>query len=604
MEVHNSLSTYVEMFEQLYLAIADMLSLSRRDTELDLQKVRFRISSEGFSFLTKTLPRLGKAFDKALLGDSVFPLPGLKKAHGSETPKLFGNLWKMVFTVGGTLLESPSTDAIRHLRTLCYFLYKVEMPYDKATSDSVISSFVATDAALEAVSINNGSRAIQVAKHLTSQTFKTFDPTDIEPKHGPGAVATGEKVHEKHFFSRIYSKLERVYPLWEYFVMGWKQVQDDLDRYKDFEELSVATARVCLVPKDSRGPRIISCEPLELMWIQQGLGNQLKSHIERHPLTRGHVNFVSQEINRRLALSGSASQEWVTLDMKEASDRVSVELVNTLFAGCPDLIKALYACRSDQTRLPDGTHIELLKFAPMGSNLCFPIQAFSFYALCVGAIVCEYGVTRREARESVFVYGDDIIVRQQYYPAVLRHLPFVGLLFNKDKCCTTGFFRESCGCDAYKGVDVTPLRLKKVWCHRSTISADIAASYVGFCNQAFKRGYYRLAGYIREMVEQRLGPLPEVPVDFDPSGLAWTWQSAAARGRTPGVAYRFRKRFQRLEARTYVVRPVEKSTDPDNWSTILRVRNNRSTPDSDSPNVGTYALPRRSCLQRGWITVP
>jgi hypothetical protein len=80
---------------------------------------------------------------------------------------------------------------------------------------------------------------------------------------------------------------------------------------------SVPQARVCLVPKDSRGPRIISCEPAELMFIQQGIMRKLYSHLETHHLTAGQINFTDQSINRNLALLASNAKEtWPRLTFR------------------------------------------------------------------------------------------------------------------------------------------------------------------------------------------------------------------------------------------------------------------------------------------------
>jgi len=46
-----------------------------RSLRLTTQKVVNRCKREGIGFLTKTLPRLGKAFDKALLGEASLDLP-------------------------------------------------------------------------------------------------------------------------------------------------------------------------------------------------------------------------------------------------------------------------------------------------------------------------------------------------------------------------------------------------------------------------------------------------------------------------------------------------------------------------------------------------
>jgi len=591
-------AAYAALFEVLYLDVVDLLDHASVESKLDLMKIRKRIEAEGFSFLTKTLPKAGKHFDKCLQASTYSQIQGWETIRGSALPKMFGWLLLRVFDAKGNLLEKPCVKTIKHLRSLYYFMYKLQMPIVDVDAQRVISEFIDTDVALEAISIPNETTTTVQAQRIATNLFGCFNSADIMPKHGPGAVSTGEKCYQKHKFSRIYRRLERRYPFTEYFVLSQTQVCDEYHTYDRLIPLESGTAKVVLVPKDSRGPRLISCEPLEYQWIQQGLGTKFRDRVENHPLTRGHVNFTDQSINRRLALAGSKDQQWVTLDMKEASDRVSVELVNTIFNHCPDLLEALYACRSDATKLPDGTVHELRKFAPMGSNLCFPVEAFIFYALAVGAIMQVYNVPRRIARAAVYVYGDDIIVSSKYYAALLQELPKYGLMFNLDKCCVSGFFRESCGCDAFQGVDVTPLRLKQTWSHHDRVDARTIASYVGLSNRAYEFGYHRLAEHIRQLVERQIGPIPTVTKVT--GGLAWVRKQGGWRGRSQSnVPTRFNRALQRMEALSYRIDPLRKKVKADDWSTVLR----RITCGSGAEPPGIYAMPRRISLKRGWIAI-
>lgn len=594
---HNSLSVYTDLLHNVYLDVVDCMCLNRAESLKDLKKIDKRISTEGISFLTKFLPACGKAFDKALQTGTFTSLPGLERAPGSQLPKLFGGLLSKVFDCKGVISVTPDTNAIKHLRCLYYLMYKLRLPHDKQTEEKLLDAFIQVDMSLEDISIPDGHKVTVYAQRLAIDIFGRFDPLSIMPRHGPGAVSTGEEVHQKHFFSRIYSRLDKIYPFTGYMALGLGQIVDEYHSYPKLQIHNVAEAKIVLVPKDSRGPRVISCEPLEVQWIQQGLGNKIRDHLEQHRLTRGHVNFTDQSVNRRLALEGSKTHEWVTLDMKEASDRVSIELVNTIFGSMPDLTQALYACRSEVTRLPDGRKHEMRKFAPMGSNLCFPVEAFIFYSLSVAAIMHVYGVSRFVARRSVYVYGDDIIVRSKYYAAVLQWLPEFGLMFNTDKCCVAGSFRESCGCDAYGGIDVTPLRLKSTWSSRDRLDARTMASYVGFAAQLRTRGYGRAYQQIKTMVERKLGPLPVTSKEA--SGLCWVEREAAMYEMTKGVRYRFNKALHRLEALSYRIRPMTVKSSPDNWSSVLRTL----LCGSNGTLPGVYALPRRSFLKRGWIPV-
>jgi len=595
MGLHNSLAEfYSAIYCDLYLDIAGHNLVSMSESRLDLRKIRSRVDSEGISFLTITLPRMGKAIDTALSMSTRLTISGFQKIPGTVIPKLFGNLLRRVFTDDGLERVDADPVVLRALRQLVYFLYKLEIPYNESKTTRVIEDFVRVDAELSELCMPQDD-VLFTARRFCADVFGMFDPRDISPRHGPGAVATGESPSEKHLFSRLYRDIERIYPFTEYFQYSISAVCDSYRDYDALEALDSGTAKVVLVPKDSRGPRLISCEPLEYQWIQQGLGRKLASHLESHRLTSGHVNFTDQSINRDLALHASLTQEWVTLDMKEASDRVSLELVKELFADVPVLLEALLATRTTSTILPNGQRVHLNKFAPMGSCLCFPVESFVFYALAVGVLVNYYGYSRCEAREAVYVYGDDIIVRREVYPALLLHFPLTGLMFNEAKCCTAGFYKESCGMDAFRGVDVTPVKLRSVWSHRQKLDISVLSSYIALSNAMYKRGYMRVSETIQKLVLGKTGPLP-IFSNEDAGGLGWIRHDVCTRVQPKGVKTRWNSEYHHREVYTLRSAPTHLCADPDNWSTVLR---RISAPD-EYTNPGIYTVPHRSRPQWGW----
>lgn len=597
--------TYLSLYCDLYRDVAEKLRIPIRESERDLISINTRVRNEGLSFLTKALPQLGKALDKCLSSSEPFTLPStFKKSRIGAGPELFRYLFCSVITPEGYVNPKLDTGVLVELRQLMYMLYKLEIPFTQAQEAKVLNDFVNVDAGLDRPS-NIDEEWLEETADLIRDIFASFDPTDIKPSHGPGSVATGERNHEKHVFKRIYKTVEEVYPFTEYFEYSMSAVADRWHLYEDLEYLEHSTAKVVLVPKDSRGPRIISCEPLEMQWIQQGLGRAIVAHLERWHLTRGHVNFTDQTVNRRLAQVGSITQEWVTLDMKEASDRVSSWLVFELFKHVPQLRDALFATRSTHTRLPSGQVVHMKKFAPMGSCLCFPVEALVFYALAVTSIVRKnrllYPTKGRRAladsaRAAVYVYGDDIIVRVKDYDAVLQQLPTVGLMFNSNKCCTAGFFRESCGMDAYQGIDVTPLRIKKVYDNHRGVNANTLVAYVAYSNAMYARGYRTVARHLASLVEEKLG---ELPITNRQQGflslirpLRTTYPGQSKVRWSPAKE----NNYQRWEIRAWQLKSKDVSVDSDDWSMILR----RFTSPSDWSDPGVFVVPRHSRLHRGW----
>jgi hypothetical protein len=563
METNNSYgSIYCQMVCDLYRDIAQCYGVDSKTERIELGVIRDRFCREGVSFLTKQLPRFGKALDSALSKGTLLSIEGFKKPPGSAIPKLFGWLTSKVLDVTGRELDTPCPIALKHFRQLVYFLYKLEIPYEANAAQAVIDTFIQTEADIKAIKWAEMDDKVEDwingARDFVTRVVSPLDPTRIKPRHGPGAVATGESTLKKSFFKRIYSKLEPVYPFMEWMRFNLNHVAQSWEADQNTLILEErATAKVVLVPKDSRGPRLISCEPLEIQWIQQGLGRALQKQIEESRWTVGHVNFTDQTINRRLALVGSLHSQWVTLDMKEASDRVSVKLVERLFNGHPFLLQAMMACRSEATLLPNGTELPLDKFAPMGSCLCFPVESLVFYALAVSAIRQQTGKSWRKAMKSVYVYGDDIIVRREDYPHLLSQMPKVGLMFNDGKCCTARFFRESCGCDAYVGVDVTPVRLKTLWSHRRS-DPNALVSYVALYNAMYGLGYHSVAETTKQLVTETYGYIPHTNnYSVAPNGaycsnanaIAFVCHEPADRLNLSAACEARKERDKRLEAR-------------------------------------------------------
>jgi hypothetical protein len=518
-----------------------------RALRLTLQKVRNRYAREGSSFLTKTLPRLGKALDRALTGEVPLNSVGWRKLPNSQLPIFMGELFQRIFSHDGWILPTSSVKCIADMRQLCALFGKYELPYSEKQEQRVLQAFEGTENELKQYTgactkdstclhsdIGCGNafcwktsgrtaaqycRIIHKAKAALEELFLDFDEKAIVPRHGPGAVSTKEKASSKYRWSVIPDRIRETYPLDAYFFASLNAVCDKYNRL-EFERIdgSEVPAKIVLVPKDSRGPRVISEECLANQWTQQGLRIALYKHVERHPLTRHSVHFTDQRPNQLGALLGSQEivqserfdcqmgkptkrlmiGKYATLDLKEASDRISLPLVRLLFPR--KILTALENCRSLSTTLPGNKTITLIKYAPMGSALCFPVLALSIWALLYA------GSTDADARESILVYGDDVVVKTAEAENAITLLESFGLKINRDKSCVRGFFRESCGVDAYKGHNITPVRFRTVW--RTSLSPDVLTSYCEYANSTRRRGYITLSNLIGRRLVDLFGYIP------------------------------------------------------------------------------------------------
>jgi hypothetical protein len=637
---------YTRVLEAMLQDVAThCTTYTAKEAARDLQEIENRVAKEGIEFLTKTLPTFAKALDRALASDTKFTVPGFKKAKGSSLPLFLRGLTSLVFSSACYERSDASVDAVRSIRQIGYCFYKLRLPFDENQIQKVISAFIETDDTLDndvpADLDHVSSWILSYAQDTIHRILAGKDPKEgFNPKHGPGAVATGEKVWQKMNFKRYYPSLAREFPYDEHFYYNHSHFCDDLDRFTSLEEREHPTAKVVMVPKDSRGPRLISMEPLEIQWIQQGLKRNLESAIEQSEISGGLVNFRNQQINRYHALVGSLYGDSVTLDMKDASDRVPTWMVKALF---PDnWVGPLLAARSTHTKLPDGRVMPLKKYAPMGSALCFPVESLIFWALARSSIAYTYKSDRRmlelirgSALERhpgydgrVYVYGDDIICPWIDYSWVMERLSLFGLRFNTDKCCTGSSFRESCGMDAFKGHPVTPVRIQARW--TSSLRGMEYPSWVSYANSLLNNGFSHTADLIiGEIQKIKRTPYSDsyggcgVITLCDPREMAWR------HNKKWNIKTRYHSDHDiHLKRGWHVSARISNDTSTPGWSELLRLHTlktkefevnkvpvGRPLPwhppripeweelSDDKVRAYRYALPRQAVLRRGWAQV-
>jgi hypothetical protein len=530
-----------EMFTLLELhcrIIRDVAISTGVDLSRDITTVQHRTRHEGISFLTKTLPGFGKevlnSFQSGVLRRDNLPFKGVGRHEA--LPAFLQGLLKQLFDQDGILLSDPSATAAWGVYQICAFLYKYELPYTESQLQTMVQKWRDIEDELKLLDLNQGLNSLEgmvlfLAEQNAREVLRDLDLSDILLRHGPGAVSEGGlNQFEKFSLAEFPTDCEVFYDSSEYLhpslsLASHVELRDiRSDGHCSFLSVDSApssvssdkVSRMSGVPKDSRGPRLISAEPVALAALQGGQGQAIQSYLESHPLTAGHINFTDQRVNGRLALEASLTGHWATLDMESASDRLSDALARALLPG--SVYKRLAATRSVKTKLPSGEVVELQKFAPMGSGVCFPVESFVFWILSTSYLMCETGWSFARAAKSVYTYGDDLIVPAVHAPGLMLALEGFGLKFNKAKSFVSGPFRESCGTDAFKGRVITPLRLKKRM-PQSKKDVESIVSWTAMSNALHKAGLWSSADYCRKVVESRIGRQPVVP---DNSGcIGW-----------------------------------------------------------------------------------
>jgi hypothetical protein len=489
-------------------------------TSLDLKTIQRRFDNEGLRFLAADLPILSQGLLRGLAEGKVTPdlFPGFR-CRGN-LPVLLGGFFELIFDrSGGTLLDEPDIQAIRSIQQVTLLFKKIELKCSEDKIQAALNAFVECDIEVgiweQSVDCGLLVEFHQLSSLLYSSVFLQADRKirdyEVVPKHGPGATADRLLANAKYTNPKWSHEVEDVFPYWLYATT--KDYDSSVYDGVSFEEPGAQTpAKVVDVPKTWHTPRIIAEEPTYKQYLQQGVMALLKEGVDSSYL-ESLIGTTSQEPNQLLALEGSITGELATLDLSEASDRVSNLLVMTLTANFPHLHDAVQATRSAQADVPGFGVIDLNRFSSMGSALCFPIESMVFLTIVLLGMQDAKGsrLTEKDIKlliGKVRVYGDDIVVPTYATRYVIDRLEAFGLKVNRHKSFWTGKFRESCGKEYYAGEDVTICRVRNLL-PSSRTDVDQVVSASSFRNQAYWRGLWETAGWLDELLSSFM-PYPVV----------------------------------------------------------------------------------------------
>jgi hypothetical protein len=513
------------------------------DARRDIVTIRHRVEHEGESFLTLTLPTMGDSLLQSITSGQLNPNDYKSFKFSGSLPCLFKGFFRRVFDNGGSLHSDAPVWVIRDLRMICKVCSKIKYEPTPLQTAAAEGKFHETDTNVYGRSDIDSriyARFEHVARIVTndiSQECSDFEHLAmLRYGHGPGAVSDASlRGTLKYGFGKEWSSnLDSTFPVADYAYENYSAWSIDKD---EDVPLVVETAsmpvRVVFVPKTVKGPRVIAIEPAGNQFIQQGLKNLLYEKIETSPYTRNSIRFSDQTENQRLACRGSIDGSLATIDLSEASDRVSYEHVMDLFKSNPVFQQAIDSCRSTHATLPSGKVVRLNKFASMGSALCFPMESLLFYVVIQTAFHEHHNVpitpqSIKKFSKSIDIYGDDIIIPTDMVGVTVTFLERFGLKVNINKSFSKGPFRESCGTERYNGYEIRPKYLR-IDPFSSTNDPTELLSLLAFAHQLCEYGFVETAGSIRTAYEQKhlfqcfsskWRNIPEVPV-----GTSGGWPS-------------------------------------------------------------------------------
>jgi len=550
----NELAQCINIFSSLVRDVEEMHFHLGIDLSKDLERVTSAAKSRGLRIFLLDLPSLCKALERALESGVYFPEVGSLFSNKGY-PTIFRGLYSKIFAVDldWSIRSDASALCVANLRQLFKFAKKlrIDPPADK-TQEKILE-FQQIEEDLPAPRLTWGRNILRCRgpwPHLNDVVWRSLQQqgltrsvrsedkelvsnlmrfsTNIQiladhilgkflfrkewfkPKHGPGAVSDSWN-DSKYEFPTWSERLEHHFPLSDWGLPSWQiwsESNDETDTSNDIP------ARLIGVPKDYSGPRLIASEPTSSQFVQQGLLSVLRKNV-RESILHHCVDFQSQEHSRDLALRASWSRDHSTIDLSSASDRLSCAVVECLFRGSYPLLEKLNSARTTRVLYPDGSISgELKKFAAQGAAFTFPVQTLVYAIICIGGCLqsgeseASTGIGDSHLRsgylldsvKEVRVFGDDMIVPTRAYSLIVRMLEALHLKVNFDKSFSKGYFRESCGMDAYAGIDVTPASYLEPFNEKKPTSL---VSVVESANNFYSRGYKRTSTTLQETIPRK-----------------------------------------------------------------------------------------------------
>jgi len=497
------------VLSNIFADISSALPTLAEELSKDEQTLRCFVRNRGIHALCMDLPAAGKHFDKCLDRGEYIPcgLPFTRRVSSQVViPRFARGLHLLVFDETGTLRKGvESAEAVYFLRQIYYVGKKAELAFSPGDLRREVGEFYRLDQALpepegfweskaptcreveatysgfrnselllsrrEGVESRDSIRSfltyLDFVSKCVASALGTYDPEDWRLRHGPGAISEVTGPTNKYSWRGWSDRLGCVFPISRYGYHNYSAWAD-----KAMEEATCSDeghSRLIAVPKSYRKPRLIAAEPCANQFCQQNIWHYLSTRVEKTWIGRS-IRFRDQSLNQDLCKRGSEDGSLATVDLSAASDRVTCHVVGQMFRDNPGLLLALQCTRTRliSQKLHDGVPemIALRKFSTMGSACTFPVESLIFFAVSVAAVLCsrQRPMTQREVRRAaseVAVFGDDLVIPTDSRKLLFDALEVLYFKVNDGKSFAERNFRESCGVDSFRGVDVTPVYWKR-----------------------------------------------------------------------------------------------------------------------------------------------
>jgi len=581
--------------------LQDCSTSCNTSTTRDLLLVSRRVKHEGLSFLTITLGDFASDFERSLELGHIEPKFFLSFKKNGLIPKFLSGIVRLVFDGDGKLLNEPNITAIFYVRQICRMWKKIELPCSEERNLAAINGYIKVEQDLSMLNFADenqdhfydfGKISDIIWSDVLASVEKSIAAFHHIPKHGPGATATKVLPNQKYSWKQWHERLEPYFPSDSFCYSSSEIFLEESSKIDFVIPEREQPVRVVFVPKTLKTPRVIGIEPVCMQYTQQSLLSIIVPCLEKHHKTIGHVNFQKQSINAQLALKSSHDGLLATMDLSEASDRVLNALVERMLASVPLVRDAIQACRSTSATLPTGQTIQLVKFASMGSALCFPIESMVFYTILIAREIRRLRLPLKSrsidiVKKNVYVYGDDLILPVDGVLSATLGLQALGLKVNSNKTFSTGKFRESCGIQPNHREDVTTVFLRRL---PPSGRRDVRSvvSLVAMSNLCVDKHMFHTAMGIKDLITKLGFDIPYANENAAYVGYKWGF---------PATIHRRNDDLQRPEVKAFVLVPRKQRDQITGHSALMKWFLQGLNPDvthyDQSVGTGTLALKSR-----------
>jgi len=457
---------------------------------------RILLHPEGFHTFLMLLDEVDDAIIKIISSESSeFKARALFSELHSVLSCRSDTLWRTLAPLYTALFEKDiiCVDDVRFLRQQSNLLSKIHIARPDLLARAKSAFYEGELNSLAETSFQKKRSSeywdfILVIRDVLSEAIQAFDMSEPKPKHGPGAVSQpGVKtVVQKYQTIGYDTRIE---------YMLQKGNAEGMGDYSPFPlRPQDRASRMIFVPKTWKKLRGISAEPAGLQYFQQAVLSSIVKAIQSCSL-RSVIDLSDQQTSRKMAKKGSRDGTLATIDLSSASDSVTTQIVKDVF-GTSKLCRWLLATRSTHTVL-DGS-VRISKFAPMGSACCFPVQCLLFAGIILASASKHYGY-RAVNLADFRVFGDDIICPSSMSAGIMSDLALMGFTVNPDKSYWEGDYRESCGMDAWRGFDVTPLKIQDFsfdFNGSKPLTYEHHSRVVSYLNSLYSGGYHQVRSFV------------------------------------------------------------------------------------------------------------